>query len=69
MEKADDQAELRGMLEKYEIPADQVVLMPQAQNAVALLEKSGWLVDVCKSEGYLFSTRLQILLWGNRRAV
>jgi hypothetical protein len=69
MEKAEDLAELRGMLEKYEIPADKVVLMPQAQNAVALLEKSGWLVDVCKSEGYLFSTRLQILLWGNRRGV
>ena len=69
IEKADDLAELRGMLEKYEIPADKVVLMPQAQNAVALLEKSRWLVDVCKSEGYLFSTRLQILLWGNRRGV
>ncbi len=69
LEKADDLAELRAVMERYEIPPDRIVLMPQAQDRDTLLERSRWLVDICKSEGYLFSTRLQVLLWGNRRGV
>jgi len=69
LEKADDLSELRAVMDRYEIPPDRIVLMPQAQDRDALLERSRWLVDICKSEGYLFSTRLQILLWGNRRGV
>ena len=69
LEKPDDLAEIRALLEKYELAPDRIVLMPQAQDRDTLLERSRWLVDLCKSEGYLFSTRLQILLWGNRRGV
>jgi len=43
--------------------------MPEAQNREMLLRKSRWLVELCKNRGYMFSTRLQILLWGNKRAV
>jgi len=69
LEKPDDLAEIRALLAKYELPADRIVLMPQAQDRDTLLERSRWLVEICKSEGYLFSTRLQVLLWGNRRGV
>jgi 7-carboxy-7-deazaguanine synthase len=69
IEKADDLAELQAVMERYEIPPDKIVLMPQAQDRDALLERSRWLVDICKGEGYFFSTRLQVLLWGNRRGV
>jgi 7-carboxy-7-deazaguanine synthase len=69
MEKTDDVVDLRVLLEKYGILGDKVVLMPQARDREVLLETSRWLVDICKSEGYLFSARLQILLWGDRRGV
>jgi len=69
MEGADDLSELRAVMDRYEIPPDKIVLMPQAQDRDTLLDRSRWLVDICKSEGYLFSTRLQVLLWGNRRGV
>jgi len=69
LEKPDDLAEIRALLAKYELPADRIVLMPQAQDRDTLLERSRWLVEICKIEGYLFSTRLQVLLWGNRRGV
>ena len=69
LEKADDLSELRAVMDRYEIPPDRIILMPQAQDRDTLLERSRWLVDICKSEGYLFSTRLHILLWGNRRGV
>ena len=62
-------AEVRSLVGKYEIPSEKIVLMPQAQDRDTLLERSRWLVDICKGEGYLFSTRLQVLLWGNRRGV
>ena len=69
VEKADDLPEVRALTDRYEIPPSKVVLMPQARDTDALLERSSWLVDLCKSEGYAFSTRLQVLLWGNRRGV
>jgi len=69
LEKPQDLAEIRALLEKYKLAPDRIILMPQAQDRDTLLERSRWLVDICKSEGYLFSTRLQILLWGNRRGV
>lgn len=69
IEKADDLAGLQAVMERYEIPPDKVILMPQARDRETLLEKSKWLVDICKDEGYFFSTRLQVLLWGNRRGV
>lgn len=69
MANADDVAELHGLLEKYEIVPDKVVVMPQARDRRTLLVRSRWLADICKSEGFIFSTRLHILLWGNRRGV
>jgi organic radical activating enzyme len=69
VEKADDLAEVRVMVGEYDLPCEKVILMPQAQDRDALLERSRWLIDICKGEGYFFSTRLQVLLWGNRRGI
>lgn len=69
LEKPEDLAEIRALSERYELASDRIVLMPQAQDRATLLDRSRWLVDICKTEGFLFSTRLQILLWGNRRGV
>ncbi len=46
---------------------DMVYLMPQATNTEQLLEKSRWLAEVCKKTGFALSSRLQALLWGNRK--
>jgi organic radical activating enzyme len=69
LEKPEDIAEIRALSAKYGLAPDRIVLIPQAQDRNTLLSRSRWLVDICKSEGYLFSTRLQIVLWGNRRGV
>ncbi len=65
----DDLAEAIGLSGRYGIPRGRVVLMPQAAESAALLEKGRWLADICLREGFLFSTRLQVLLWGHRRGV
>jgi hypothetical protein len=46
-----------------------VLLMPQALTADAVLSKSLWLVEACKSRGHGYSPRLHILLWGAKRGV
>ncbi|MCD6359123.1 MAG: 7-carboxy-7-deazaguanine synthase QueE [Dehalococcoidia bacterium] len=56
-----------GIVQKYLIPLEMVILMPEARDRKTLIEKSVWLVELCKREGYMFSTRLQVLLWGDRR--
>lgn len=48
---------------------DRVLLMPEGVTAEALNDRSRWLVDLCKAEGYRFCPRLHILLYGNRRGV
>ncbi|MDM7999843.1 MAG: 7-carboxy-7-deazaguanine synthase QueE [Dehalococcoidia bacterium] len=69
LQEPDDVKEIKALSRKYALDPLKIVLMPQARDRKTLLERSRWLVDICRSEGYLFSTRLQILLWGNRRGV
>ena len=69
VQNKDDFTEVQSIVQKYNLAPQRTILMPEAQNRDILLERSGWLVELCKSQGYLFSTRLQILLWGSRRGV
>lgn len=69
IQNEDDFTEVQGLVKKYRLAPHQVILMPEAQDRDILLERSRWLVELCKTRGYLFSTRLQVLLWGNRRCV
>jgi 7-carboxy-7-deazaguanine synthase len=52
-----------------EVGADRhnVVLMPEGAGAAALAARSEWLTEVAKREGYRFTPRLHVLLYGNRR--
>ncbi len=64
-----DLKEVQAIVQKYGLARERVILMPEAQNRDDLRERSRWLVEICKARGYLFSTRLHILLWGNMRGV
>ena len=69
IQNEDDFVEVQSTMQKYGVASGRTFLMPEAQNAENLLERSRWLVELCKSHECLYSTRLQILLWGNRRGV
>ncbi|MDA4115981.1 MAG: 7-carboxy-7-deazaguanine synthase QueE [Thaumarchaeota archaeon] len=64
-----DLAEIEGVVSEFSLPRERVILMPEGVDATTLLERSRWLVDVCKEKGFRFSLRLHILLWGNRRGL
>jgi len=64
-----DIVEVQKIISEYNLTPQKIILMPEATDREGLIERSKWLVEICKSQGYLFSTRLQIILWGNRRGV
>jgi 7-carboxy-7-deazaguanine synthase len=64
-----DLDEVRRLVEQLGAERSRVVLMPEGIEAQLLRQRGAWLADVCKREGYRFSLRLQIALWGNRRGV
>lgn len=67
VQKKSDMAEIRAYVKKYKLPTDRIYLMPEGITKSAIEKRSKWLIDVCKKEGYNFTTRLHILLYGNQR--
>ncbi len=57
------------MVKEIGASADRVVLMPEGTEAAILAERGRWLVELCKQEGFRFSPRLHIDLWGAKRGV
>lgn len=64
-----DFKEVNDIVEKYRLPAERVILMPQAVDRESLIERGRWLAGLSTQSGYRLSTRLHVLLWGNRRGV
>jgi 7-carboxy-7-deazaguanine synthase len=64
-----DLAQVHAMVEAIGASKSRVMLMPEGVDAAALAERGRWLAEVSKREGFRFSPRLHIDLWGNRRGV
>lgn len=69
LSSADELGEVARMREELGVPRSRIVLMPEGIEAEDLRERALWLVEACKSEGYRYTPRLHIDLWGNRRGV
>ncbi|QQR84206.1 7-carboxy-7-deazaguanine synthase QueE [Candidatus Peregrinibacteria bacterium] len=65
--KKTDLQEIKVYIKKWKIPAERVYLMPEGITRKAIEEKSEWLIDICKQEGYHFTTRLHVLTYGGER--
>lgn len=64
-----DIGEVRNIVDEIRATNERVLLMPEGIDPTVLAERGRWLVEICKREGFRFSPRLHIELWGNRRAV
>ncbi|MFQ6028839.1 MAG: 7-carboxy-7-deazaguanine synthase QueE [Dehalococcoidia bacterium] len=69
IDNPEDLAEVLRLNENYAIPAARTLLMPQATDPAELSRKSVWLTELCKENGFRFSNRLHILLWGDSRGI
>jgi 7-carboxy-7-deazaguanine synthase len=65
--RPDDLAEVRELVRAFDADTAKVILMPEGIDAGVLRERGVWLAEICKHEGFRFSPRLHVDLWGNRR--
>jgi 7-carboxy-7-deazaguanine synthase len=66
---AGDLVEVRALVAKLGADRSRVILMPEGVDREVLRERGVWLAEMCKAEGFRFSPRLHIELYGNRRGV
>ena len=64
-----DLEEVRTLTEMLAAAPERVVLMPEGTDRERLRERGQWIAEICKQEGYRFSPRLHVDLWGDRRGV
>ena len=69
IQAVDDLTEVRALVSALNADRERVILMPEGTDTAPLRERGQWLAEVCKAEGYRYSPRLHVDLWGSRRGV
>jgi len=64
-----DLAEVQSMLAEIGADRSRVILMPEGVTPEATRERGKWLAEICKSEGFRYSPRLHVDIWGDQRGV
>lgn len=64
-----DLEEIQELQKILHIPNDKVYLMPEGEDQEQLNNKRKWLFDVCIDEGYNYTDRLHIIVYGNKKGV
>ena len=68
VEQRRDFSEIREILKKLKnVDPARVFLMAQGKTKKELSQKAPWIVGLCKANGFRYTPRLQIDLYGNRR--
>jgi 7-carboxy-7-deazaguanine synthase len=69
IERPEDMPEVRALIETLQADSGRVILMPEGTDPDVLRDRGLWLAEICKEEGFRFSPRLHVDLWGGRRGV
>ena len=64
-----DLAEVNQIITDHALPRDRVLLMPEGRDDATLGLRRAWLAETCREQGFRFSDRLHIRLWGSKRGV
>ena len=64
-----DLAQVRAIVEEIGAAKNRVLLMAEGVDASVLADRGRWVAEISKREGFRFTPRLHIDLWGNRRGV
>ena len=64
---ASDVAEVCAVLDAVQADRRKIILMPEGTDPAVLRERSVWLAELCKREGFRYSPRLHVDLYGNTR--
>src|ERR1700744_1006625 len=64
-----DLEEIEAVIRDLQGDRERVVLMAEGTRAEVIAERAQWIAEICKREGFRYSPRLHIDLWGDRRGV
>ncbi len=64
-----DVSEVLELVDRFAVPRDRILLMPEGVRREEILERSRWVVEECRRHEFRYSPRLHVLLWGARRGV
>jgi organic radical activating enzyme len=64
-----DIKEAKKFIRDNHLPKNKVFLMPQGKTTEEIIEKSKFLIEICKKELFGFAPRLHIMLWNNQKKV
>jgi 7-carboxy-7-deazaguanine synthase len=64
-----DLDEVRRMVLELGADVANIMLMPEGVTHEVTKARGMWLAEICKSEGYRYSPRLHVDLWGDKRGV
>lgn len=62
-----DLDEVLRIIGELEVSKEHVVLMPEGTNRDIIAERGRWLTQLCMREGFRYSPRLHVDLWGTER--
>lgn len=69
IQRQDDLLEVEQTMEAAGAERSRVILMPEGTDSATIRDRGQWLAEVCKANGFRFSPRLHVDLWGNQRGV
>lgn len=69
LSQAEDLREVQQIERAINAPAHRIILMPEGVTREVVSDRGIWLAELCKQNGYRYSPRLHIDLWGDRRGV
>ena len=64
-----DLGELLQIVQRVKLSPERVFLMPQGTSSETIRERGRWLADVCVHNGFRYSHRVHVELWGDKRGV
>jgi 7-carboxy-7-deazaguanine synthase len=65
----EDLPEICELVARLQADPQRVLLMPEGVDPEVLRERARWLIEICKREGFRYTPRLQIEVWGTQRGV
>jgi 7-carboxy-7-deazaguanine synthase len=64
---ANDVAAVQQLQAELPIPRQAIMLMPEGRTEAEVNTRQHWLAELCKKQGYRYSPRLHLTIWGNQR--
>jgi 7-carboxy-7-deazaguanine synthase len=65
----EDLREIETILGEVSADRARVLLMAEGTDAPKIRERAQWIAEICKREGFRYSPRLHVDLWGDKRGV